>query len=199
MKSRSLGRFPFDAVRDDFPGAALLRINSVDWHIVLGPSACVLSRDLRLMISWKTTVSISCKLGVNGNQRLPRVFEKGRSSGGDRAVQHGGRRNRHAVLRLDSQRERGRRGLTRSLAAELAPLIRVNAIAPSLTDTPLAQALLADENKRNAAADRHPLKRVGDPGEIADMAFFLLSDASSWITGQIISADGGLGSVRTFK
>jgi NAD(P)-dependent dehydrogenase (short-subunit alcohol dehydrogenase family) len=90
-------------------------------------------------------------------------------------------------------------GLTRSLAAEFAPRIRVNAIAPSLTDTPLAEALLADDGKRKAAADRHPLKRTGTPREVADIAHFLLSDASSWITGQIISVDGGMGAVRTFK
>lgn len=90
-------------------------------------------------------------------------------------------------------------GLTRSLAAEFAPRIRVNAIAPSLTDTPLAEALLADEGKRKAAADRHPLKRIGTPRELADVAHFLLNDASAWLTGQIISVDGGMGAVRTFK
>jgi 3-oxoacyl-[acyl-carrier protein] reductase len=90
-------------------------------------------------------------------------------------------------------------GLTRSLAAELAPRIRVNAIAPSLTDTPLAEELLADDGKRKAAAERHPLKRTGTPRELAGIAHFLLSDASSWITGQIISVDGGMGAVRTFK
>ncbi|MGB5422306.1 MAG: SDR family oxidoreductase [Desulfobacterales bacterium] len=90
-------------------------------------------------------------------------------------------------------------GLTRSLAAEFAPRIRVNAIAPSLTDTPLAKALLADEGKRTAAADRHPLKRTGTPRELAEVAHFLLSDSASWITGQIISVDGGMGAVRTFK
>jgi 3-oxoacyl-[acyl-carrier protein] reductase len=90
-------------------------------------------------------------------------------------------------------------GLTRSLAAEFAPRIRVNAIAASLTDTPLAKALLADESKRTAAADRHPLKRTGTPRELAEVAHFLLSDSASWITGQIISVDGGMGAVRTFK
>ncbi len=90
-------------------------------------------------------------------------------------------------------------GLTRSLAAEFAPRIRVNAIAPSLTDTPLSKALLADEGKRTAAADRHPLKRTGTPRELADIAHFLLSDSASWITGQIISVDGGMSAVRTFK
>jgi 3-oxoacyl-[acyl-carrier protein] reductase len=90
-------------------------------------------------------------------------------------------------------------GLTRSLAAEFAPRIRVNAIAPSLTDTPLAQNLLASEEKRKASADRHPLKRVGTPQEVAGLAAHLLSDASAWITGQVIPIDGGMSTLRTFR
>ena len=89
-------------------------------------------------------------------------------------------------------------GLTKSLAAELAPAIRVNAIAPSLTDTPLAASFLSDENRRTAAAKRHPLERIGDPTELADLAVFLLGSASGFMTGQIIAADGGISSVRKF-
>ena len=86
-------------------------------------------------------------------------------------------------------------GLTRSLAAELAPRIRVNAIAPSLTDTPLSAQLLSSEEKRRASADRHPLKRIGKPEDIANVAVFLIQDSSEWITGQIVGIDGGLGSI----
>lgn len=89
--------------------------------------------------------------------------------------------------------------LTRSLAAEFAPKIRVNAIAPSLTDTPLAKTLLSDDGKRKAAADRHPLKRFGSAGDIAAAAMFLLEDSAAWITGQVLAVDGGMGAVRTFK
>ena len=90
-------------------------------------------------------------------------------------------------------------GLTRTLAAELAPTIRVNAIAPSLTDTNLTKALLSDDGKRSAAAERHPLKRFGHTKDIAAAAIFLLENSASWITGQVIAVDGGMGAVRTFK
>ncbi len=87
-------------------------------------------------------------------------------------------------------------GLTRSLAAEFAPSIRVNAIAPSITDTPLASKLLASEEKKEVNAQRHPLKKIGSPEDIAEMAAFLLSDQSSWMTGQIIHVDGGMSSIN---
>jgi NAD(P)-dependent dehydrogenase (short-subunit alcohol dehydrogenase family) len=88
-------------------------------------------------------------------------------------------------------------GLTKSLAAEFAPYnIRVNAIAPSLTDTPMAGFLLSDEAKREAGAKRHPLNRVGTADDIAGMAAYLLSDQATWITGQIIGVDGGMGSLK---
>ncbi|MBK9165492.1 MAG: SDR family oxidoreductase [Acidobacteria bacterium] len=87
-------------------------------------------------------------------------------------------------------------GLTRALAAELAPKIRVNCIAPSLTDTPLAEKLLNTDQKRDAAGERHPLKRHGVPSDIALAAEFLLSDKSSWVTGQVLRVDGGIGSLK---
>jgi NAD(P)-dependent dehydrogenase (short-subunit alcohol dehydrogenase family) len=90
-------------------------------------------------------------------------------------------------------------GLTRSLAAELAPRIRVNAVAPSLTDTPLAGALLGSEDKRKQAATRHPLGRVGSAGEIAGCIRFLLAPEAGWISGQVLAIDGGLASLRLFK
>jgi len=88
-------------------------------------------------------------------------------------------------------------GLTKSLAAELsAQKIRVNAIAPSLTDTNLASQLLLTPEKREASGKRHPLQRVGNAAEIGKMVEFLLSENSSWITGQIIGIDGGMGNVK---
>ena len=87
-------------------------------------------------------------------------------------------------------------GLARALAAELAPNIRVNCIAPSITDTPLAASLLNTPEKKEANALRHPLKKIGTPENIADLAAFLLSDKASWITGQIVHADGGMSAIK---
>jgi NAD(P)-dependent dehydrogenase (short-subunit alcohol dehydrogenase family) len=87
-------------------------------------------------------------------------------------------------------------GLTRALSAELAPSIRVNCIAPSLTDTPLAASLLNSEQKMEANAQRHPLKRVGTVQDISEMACFLLSNKTSWITGQVLHVDGGMGNIK---
>lgn len=88
-------------------------------------------------------------------------------------------------------------GLTKALAAELAPSIRVNCIAPSLTDTPLAASLLNSEQKREANAQRHPLKRIGTAKDIAELAEFLISEKAAWITGQILHVDGGFSSLKT--
>lgn len=87
-------------------------------------------------------------------------------------------------------------GLTKALAAELAPTIRVNCIAPSLTNTPLAASLLNSDQKIDANAQRHPLKRVGTPLDIANAVEFLLTDKSSWVTGQILSIDGGMSAIK---
>lgn len=87
-------------------------------------------------------------------------------------------------------------GLTLSLAAELAPSIRVNAIAPSLTQTPLAKGLLQNETVAQSIAALHPIPRLGVAEEMAELAAFLLCVQSSWITGQIIGVDGGRSSLR---
>lgn len=82
-------------------------------------------------------------------------------------------------------------GLTLSLAAELAPQIRVNAIAPSLTETPLSEKLLTNPQAAESIAGQHAMKRLGRPVDIARLACFLLSTEADWLTGQIISVDGG--------
>ena len=88
-------------------------------------------------------------------------------------------------------------GLGKSLAAELAPKTRVNIIAPSITYTPLADRFLNNEAKMEKSAQRHPLKRVGQADDIAALTRFLLSDESSWMTGQILGLDGGMSTLNT--
>ena len=87
-------------------------------------------------------------------------------------------------------------GLTKALAAEFAPKIRVNCIAPSITETPLAAPLLNTIEKKEFNAQRHPLKRIGTQDDIANLATFLLSQNSSWITGQIHHVDGGISTLK---
>jgi len=88
-------------------------------------------------------------------------------------------------------------GLARSLAAEYAAAnIRFNCIAPSLTDTPLAEKLLSTPEKREASAKRHPLNKVGSPADIAQAALYLLSPQSGWVTGQTLAIDGGMAKLR---
>ena len=88
-------------------------------------------------------------------------------------------------------------GLTRSLAAEFAPKIRVNAIAPSLVHTPLALKFLNNDTKVEKANERHPLGRVGNAQEIAQATAFLLGEESSWMTGSVLQLDGGIGNLKT--
>lgn len=86
-------------------------------------------------------------------------------------------------------------GLTLSLAAEFAPKVRVNCIAPSLTETPLSMPLLNNEAKRAASVERHPLKKIGTVRNISSLAAFLLSEDAGFTTGQVWNVDGGLGSL----
>jgi len=91
----------------------------------------------------------------------------------------------------------GVEGMALSLAAELAAQqIRVNVVSPSLTNTPMAEKLLSSPEKQEASAKRHPLGRYGQPEDISQLITFLLSDESSWMTGQIIGIDGGMGNLR---
>lgn len=87
-------------------------------------------------------------------------------------------------------------GLTKTLAAELSPTIRVNCIAPSLTNTPLGEKFLNTPEKIEASQKRNPLKKIGEPKNLANAIAFLLSEKSSWITGQIIAIDGGMGTLK---
>jgi len=100
----------------------------------------------------------------------------------------------HAVI---SAAKGGVEGLTRALAAELAPKVRVNAVAPSLTRTPLADSLIRSEAVAKGIAQMHAIPRLGEPDDIAAAAAFLLGPDSAWTTGQVMAVDGGRSRVRT--
>ena len=94
----------------------------------------------------------------------------------------------HSII---SSAKSGVEGLTVALAAEFAPNIRVNCIAPSLTKSKMAKNVIKNSKIEDSIAKLHPLKRIGEGFDAANLANFLLSKNSSWITGQIIGVDGG--------
>ncbi len=91
----------------------------------------------------------------------------------------------------------GVEGLAKSLAAELAPKVRVNCVAPTVTKTPLAENLLRNEKAQESTKERHPLKSYLSAEEVAGMAVYLVSEQARNITGQIMGIDAGIGSVRS--
>ena len=86
--------------------------------------------------------------------------------------------------------------LTKSLAAEWAPKIRLNCIAPSLISTKLTERLINSESKKETIEKKHPLQSIGETNDISNTISFLISNKSKWITGQIIRVDGGLSNIR---
>ena len=87
-------------------------------------------------------------------------------------------------------------GLTRSLAAEFSPKIRVNCIAPSIIDTKLSSKILRNDSIKESISNNHPLKRIGNVNDISNMIEFLLSNKSGWITGQTMHVDGGMSTIK---
>lgn len=88
-------------------------------------------------------------------------------------------------------------GLVRSLAAEWAPHISVNAIAPALIETPLSQPLIRDDKRRQGVEQMNPMKRIGQPDTVAGLCEWLLTMSTPFVTGQVFAVDGGMSRVRT--
>lgn len=181
-----------DVASDGLPEAALP-------NELAGMAYCPGSIDLKPMRSIKPEdLRVAFELNVVGAfrcaqqcaERLKRVPSSGIVFFSTVAVQRG--MAFHAGV---ASAKGALEGLSRSLAAELAPAVRVNCIAPGLTRTSLAEKLLSSPEREKASSERHPLKRVGEPEEIAAMAAFLLSDDARWITGQVIGVDGGMSAI----
>ena len=193
LEGKNVTHLPFDALTDTLDGSALPEIH--------GLAYCPGSINLRPFKGLKPdTFSNDFDLNVLGAVRVLQSVEKNLKAAGKAsvlffstvAVQTG--MPFHASVAASKG---ALEGLTRSLAAEWAPTIRVNCIAPSLVNTPLADKFLNNEAKLAKASERHPLQRVGTAEEIAELGIFLLSGNSNWMTGQIITVDGGIGSLKT--
>lgn len=194
VESDRLHFFPLDVVKDDF--------NTLEWPqtldgLVYCPGSIVLKpfkslsesqflEDFNINVLGAVKSIKACLSGLKKSDNNPSIVLFSTV-----AVQQG--MPFHASI---ATAKGAVEGLVRSLAAELAPTIRVNAIAPSLTQTTLAEKLLSNPEKVEAAGNRHPLKTIGQPEDMAHAATFLLTEASKWMTGQILHVDGGLSAVR---
>ncbi len=166
---------------------------------IQGLAFCIGSIDMKPLKASKDEDFVnSYELNVLGAVRALRAAEKSLKKAKGRvvlfstiAVQQGF--TNHSLI---STAKGAIEGLTRAMAAEWAPNIRVNCIAPSLTDTPLATPITRSEKMAESIAAMHPIPRLGQANDSASLAAFLLGEQSSWITGQIMHVDGGRSSLR---
>jgi NAD(P)-dependent dehydrogenase (short-subunit alcohol dehydrogenase family) len=193
LTGKNCTHLPFDAATDTLDASVLPELHgfvycpgSINLRPFKGlkPETFQADFDLNVLGAVKALQAVGKNLGANGQASV--VFYS------TVAVQTG--MPFHASV---AAAKGALEGLTRSLAAEWAPKIRVNCIAPSLVNTPLADKFLNNEAKMEKASERHPMQRVGTPQEIAEATAFLLSDKSGWMTGQILTIDGGIGTLKT--
>ncbi|MDG1286345.1 MAG: SDR family oxidoreductase [Rickettsiales bacterium] len=167
---------------------------------IKGLAYCIGSIDLKPFKSTKDDeYLLTYELNVLGAVRALRAAEKGLKKANGSvvlfstiAVSQG-----FANHSLISTAKGAVEGLTKALAAEWAPKVRVNCIAPSLSDTPLAKPLTSSEQMANSIAAMHPIPRLGTPDDSAALAKFLLTEESGWISGQVMHVDGGRSTLRT--
>ena len=157
--------------------------------VILKPASRVsedeLLRDYRLQVAGALKVFQACLPAMKKSRRASVVFFS------SIAASYG-----FTMHSVTASSKGALEALSRTLAAEYAPQIRVNCIAPSLTETPLVQNLINTPSKKEVQAILHPMKRIGAGEDIAAAAAWLLSDDSSWVTGQVLHIDGGRSTLR---
>mgnify|MGYP003322759969 FL=1 len=193
LAGKNVSHIPFDVLKDDFP---LDQLPSVIDGFVYCPGSINLRPFKGLKHeAFTADFSINVMGAVKTLQQLQPLLEASQQASvvlfSTVAVQTG--MPFHASVAASKG---ALEGLGRSLAAEWAPKIRVNVIAPSITDTPLANRFLNNDAKKEKAALRHPLKRIGTTQDVAQLAAFLLLEKSSWMTGQVLGLDGGMSSLN---
>ncbi len=193
LAGKNVTHIPFDVLKDDFP---LDQLPSVIDGFVYCPGSINLRPFKGLKHeAFTADFSINVMGAVKTLQQLQPLLEASQQASvvlfSTVAVQTG--MPFHASVAASKG---ALEGLGRSLAAEWAPKIRVNVIAPSITDTPLANRFLNNDAKKEKAALRHPLKRIGTTQDVAQLAAFLLLEKSSWMTGQVLGLDGGMSSLN---
>ena len=184
-----------DVLKIDFAKKLLEELSDIE---VLGIAYCVGSIDIKPFKLTKSSDFVSSYvLNLVAVTEIIRIFESNlkRNKGSVVLFSTVAAKKGFVNHSIISSAKSGVEGLTVALAAEFAPNIRVNCIAPSLTKSKIASSIIKNTTMEESIAKMHPLKRLGEVNDSANLASFLLTSKSSWITGQIIAVDGGRSSI----
>tara|TARA_B100000965_G_scaffold393725_1_gene405001 strand:+ start:655 stop:1371 length:717 start_codon:yes stop_codon:yes gene_type:complete len=184
-----------DVLKIDFAKKLLEELSDIE---VLGIAYCVGSIDIKPFKLTKSSDFVSSYvLNLVAVTEIIRIFESNlkRNKGSVVLFSTVAAKKGFVNHSIISSAKSGVEGLTVALAAEFAPNIRVNCIAPSLTKSKIASSIIKNTTMEESIAKMHPLKRLGEGNDSANLAIFLLTSKSSWITGQIIAVDGGRSSI----
>ncbi len=184
-----------DVLKLDFTSSLKKDLDAFE---ILGVAYCVGSIDIKPFKLTKANDFVSSYvLNLVGVTEILRTFQENlkRNKGSIVLFSTVAAKKGFANHSIISSAKAGLEGLTVALAAELAPNIRINCIAPSLTKSKIANSVIKNASIEESIAKMHPLKRIGEGSDSANLASFLLTSKSSWITGQIIAVDGGRSSI----